>query len=77
MSDEVAGVLRQVRSLESEGEVETSLGDIWFTATASDLDRDGLFLDFADSNVTNTSITYMYARWLDRRGRRRNWKLDE
>jgi uncharacterized membrane protein (DUF106 family) len=42
MSDEVAGVLRQVRSLESEGEVETSLGDIWFTATVSDLSRDGL-----------------------------------
>lgn len=43
MSDEVTEVLQQVRSLESEGEVETSLGDIWFTATASDLNRDGLF----------------------------------
>jgi uncharacterized membrane protein (DUF106 family) len=43
MSHEVAGVLRQVRSLESEGEVETSLGDIWFSATASDLTRDSLF----------------------------------
>jgi uncharacterized membrane protein (DUF106 family) len=43
MSTEVAEVLRQVRSLEADAEVKTSLGDIWFTATASDLDRNDLF----------------------------------
>lgn len=43
MSTEVIEVLRKVRSLESEGDVETSLGDIWFSATASDLDIDALF----------------------------------
>ncbi|MCG1004600.1 MULTISPECIES: hypothetical protein [Halobacterium] len=39
MSAEVTEVLQQVQALESEGEVETTLADIGFTVTASDLDR--------------------------------------
>jgi hypothetical protein len=43
MPSDVTEVLQQVRSLESESEVETTLTDIGFTATASGLDRDELF----------------------------------
>jgi len=43
MPNEVTEVLQQIQFLESEGEVETTLCDIGFTVTASDLDRDELF----------------------------------
>jgi hypothetical protein len=43
MPSDVTEVLQQVRSLESEGEVETTLTDIGFTVTAPGLDRDELF----------------------------------
>lgn len=42
MPAEITEVLQQVRSLESDGEVETTLTDIGFTVTATDLDRDEL-----------------------------------
>lgn len=42
MSEEVKEVLQQVRNLESEGKIETSIGDILFTATASNLDKEDL-----------------------------------
>lgn len=43
MPAQVAEVLQQVRALDSGGQVETSLGDIGFTASAHDLGEDEFF----------------------------------